>query len=77
MSEKMQNDPMDLMWETHMQTLTKRMRNMEVKQIIDDALFEYYSNKGLDVPNWKMQKDPQWWIDYLKELENDNNRDSK
>ena len=60
-----------------MQTLTKRMRNMEVKQIIDDALFEYYSNKGLDVPNWKMQKDPQWWIDYLKELENDNNRDSE
>ena len=57
--------------------LTKRMRNMEVKQIIDDALFEYYSNKGLDVPNWKMQKDPQWWIDYLKELENDNNRDSE
>ena len=60
-----------------MQTLMKRMRNMEVKQIIDDALFEYYSNKGLDVPNWKMQKDPQWWIDYLKELENDNNRDSE
>ena len=50
---------------------------MEVKQIIDDALFEYYSNKRLDVPNWKMQKDPQWWTDYLKKLENDNNRDSE
>lgn len=50
---------------------------MEVKQIIDDALFEYYSNKGLDVPNWKMQKDPQWWVDYLKELEDDKHRDSK
>jgi hypothetical protein len=46
----------------------KRKRNMEVKQIIDDALFEYYSERGLEVPQWKMIKDPQWWIDYLKEL---------
>jgi hypothetical protein len=48
--------------------LTKRMRSMEVKQIIDEALFEYYSEKGLEVPQWRMQKDPQWWIDYLREL---------
>jgi hypothetical protein len=41
---------------------------MEVKQIIDEALFEYYSEKGLEVPQWRMQKDPQWWIDYLKDL---------
>ena len=41
---------------------------MEVAKIIDDALFEYYSEKGLEVPKWRMQKDPQWWIDYLREL---------
>jgi hypothetical protein len=41
---------------------------MEVKQIIDDALFEYYSEKEMEVPQWKRNKDPQWWIDYLKEL---------
>jgi len=41
---------------------------MEVKQIIDNALFEYYSEKGLPVPKWKMEKNPQWWIDYLIEL---------
>ena len=41
---------------------------MEVKQIIDDALFEYYSEKGMEVPKWRMQKDPQWWIDYLLSL---------
>jgi hypothetical protein len=35
---------------------------MEVKQTIDDA------ERGLEVPNWRMRKDPQWWIDYLKEL---------
>jgi len=53
--------------------LMKRTRNMEVKQIIDDALFEWYSERGLDVPQWKMGKDPQWWIDYLKELEDEQN----
>lgn len=50
-----------------MQTLTKRMRSMEVAQIIDDSLFEYYSNKGQDVPKWK-QTEPEWWIDYLDTL---------
>ena len=55
-------------WQMYMQTLTKRMRSMEVKQIIDDALFEYYSEKGMEVPNWRMRKNPQWWIDYLRDL---------
>lgn len=41
---------------------------MEVAQIIDDALEEYYSELGLDVPRWKQQKNPQWWIDYLIDL---------
>ena len=41
---------------------------MEIAQIIDDALKEYYSEKGLPVPNWKQKKDPQWWTDYLNEL---------
>jgi hypothetical protein len=41
---------------------------MEVKQIIDDALFEYYSEKGLEVPRWKMQRNPDWWTDYLLSL---------
>lgn len=53
-----------------MQTLMKRKRNMEIGQIIDSALFEYYSEKGMDVPRWRMTKDPQWWIDYLEELKN-------
>jgi hypothetical protein len=68
MSEKIPNDPMDHMWTMHMKTLMKRKRNMEVAQIIDDVLLEYYSEKGLEVPQWKMQKDPQWWTDYLNEL---------
>ena len=51
-----------------MQMLMRRKRNMEVKQIIDNALFEYYSEKGLPVPKWRMKKDPEWWIEYLKSL---------
>jgi len=41
---------------------------MEIAQTIDDALFEYYSEKGVDVPNWKRKKDPEWWIEYLIRL---------
>ena len=55
-------------WQTYMLTLTKRMKNMEVKQIIDDALWEYYSERGMEVPYWRRNKDPQWWIDYLRDL---------
>ena len=44
---------------------------MEIAQTIDNALDEYYSERGLPVPEWKLKKDPQWWIDYLKELETD------
>ena len=55
-------------WQMYMQTLTKRMRSMEVKQIIDEALEEYYTERGLEVPQWRMRKNPQWWVDYLRDL---------
>jgi|TARA_Y100000022_G_scaffold58820_1_gene50398 hypothetical protein len=73
MSNKNPSENEDLMWQMHMQTLMKRKRSMEIAQIIDNALEEYYSERGLPVPNWKQQKDPQWWIDYLKELNTDPN----
>jgi hypothetical protein len=57
------------MWIMHMETLTKRKRSMEVAQIIDSAIWEWYSERGLEVPNWKMQKDPDWWVDYLRSLD--------
>tara|TARA_A100001201_G_scaffold25294_1_gene28447 strand:- start:256 stop:483 length:228 start_codon:yes stop_codon:yes gene_type:complete len=68
MSEKNPSENEDLMWQTHMQTLMKRKRSMEIAQTIDDALQEYYSERGLPVPEWKLKKDPQWWTDYLIEL---------
>ena len=51
-----------------METLMKRKRNMEIKLTIDNALYEYYSDKGMEVPNWRMNKNPKWWIEYLKSL---------
>ena len=58
----------DPTWKTRMRMLTKRKRNLQIAQIIDEAIAEYYSLHGKPVPNWKTQKDPQWWIDYLEEL---------
>ena len=41
---------------------------MEIAQTIDDALFEWYSERGLPVPKWKQKKDPDWWTEYLKQM---------
>jgi len=59
----------DPSWKIHMQTLMQRKRSMEIAQTIDDALFEWYSERGLEVPDWKRKKDPQWWLDYLQDIE--------
>ena len=58
MSDKNFYENEDPMWQT----------NMEIAQILNDAICEYYSDEDLPVPDWKLKKDPQWWIDYLKEL---------
>ena len=41
---------------------------MEIAQTIDNALFEWYSERGLEVPQWRMKKDPDWWTEYLNDL---------
>ena len=48
--------------------LTLRKRNMEIAQTIDDALYEWYSERDLDVPQWKQKRDPDWWTEYLIRL---------
>ena len=57
----------------HMQTLMRRKRNMEIAQTIDEAINEWYSLHNLPVPDWKKQKDPEWWTTYLEELGIDKN----
>ena len=39
-----------------------------ISQKIDSILFEWYSERGKEVPDWKMKTDPDWWIEYLEEL---------
>ena len=51
-----------------MQMLTKRKMRIGISQKIDSILFEWYSERGMEVPNWKMKTDPDWWIEYLEEL---------
>ena len=68
MSEKNLYDNEDPMWRTHMQTLMKRKRNMEIAQTIDKLLYDYYFEQGKDVPQWKTKKNPDWWDEYLEDL---------
>lgn len=55
-----------------METLTQRKRQIEIGEIVCKAISDWYFEHGIPEPNWKMQKDPQWWIDYLNRLQNDN-----
>ncbi len=70
MSEKNLYENEDSTWQTRMKTLMKMKRNMEITQIIDDSLHEYYTKeRGVPVPEWRCKKDPEWWIEYLKSLD--------
>jgi hypothetical protein len=51
-----------------MDILQKRIKRLEIAEKIDAALEEYYSEKGMPVPEWKQQRDPMWWRHYLIEL---------
>ena len=59
----------DHIWQMRMQMLTKRKKNMEIERIIDESLYKYYTKeRGLPVPDWKVRRNPDWWIQYLIEL---------
>ena len=67
MSEKNLYENEDPSWRIRMQTLMRRKKSMEIAQTIDDALFEWYSEQGRPVPQWKKEK-YSWWIEYLESL---------
>lgn len=52
-----------------METLMKRKRIIEIAETIDKVLYEWYSERGREVPNWKKQE-LKWWVEYLDELDN-------
>ena len=41
---------------------------MEIAQTLNEAINDYYEEQGKSVPNWKCEKNPEWWIDYLRDL---------
>ena len=69
MSQQNHQENEDHLWQTRMKMLTKRKKNMEIAQTIDEALYQYYTiENNLPVPNWRTIKDPEWWIQYLKDM---------
>ena len=53
-----------------MKTLTKRKMSIGMSTKIDNIIFEWYTERGMEVPNWKYKTDPEWWIKYLQDIEN-------
>tara|TARA_R100000805_G_C3595691_1_gene96902 strand:+ start:773 stop:943 length:171 start_codon:yes stop_codon:yes gene_type:complete len=46
--------------------LTKRKKNIRYAEVIDEALYQYYTvENDLPVPNWRQIRDPEWWLEYL------------
>ena len=68
MLKKNLSDHTARIWQMRMQTLMRRKKSIGISQKIDSILFEWYSERGMEVPNWKMKTDPDWWINYLEEL---------
>jgi len=38
---------------------------------IIEAIEQWYTDQGLDVPNWRSKPNDKWFRDYCKELEDD------
>ena len=49
----------------------EKAKILETKEVIEQTIWQYYFERGLPVPRWKMDKNPQWWLDYLAELDNE------
>ena len=52
-----------------MKTLTERKKQIEISETISNAISNWYIEHGIPEPNWKLQKDPSWWTDYLRGLD--------
>ena len=69
MSEKNPSENEALLWQTRMKMLMQRKKSMEIAQILDEALYQFYTvERDLPVPNWRYIKDADWWIQYLKDM---------
>jgi len=51
-----------------MHILKRRIMVMKTGEIIRSAIKEYYQEIGLSEPNWRYDRNDQWFIDYCEEL---------
>jgi len=63
-------NPMENSWTTHMKMLTERKKQIEISEKLSQAISEWYTENDLPEPDWSPHKDPEWWTDYLKSLDN-------
>ena len=52
-----------------MKTLMQRKKQIEIGDTIKSAIRDWYLERGITEPNWWVDKNPQWWVEYLKDLE--------
>jgi hypothetical protein len=52
-----------------MKILTQRMNQMAIGEKVREAISDWYFENGKPEPLWYVPKDPEWWILYLKELD--------
>ena len=64
-SKKNRRNHMDPM---SMHILKKRIMVMKTGEIIRSAIREYYEEIGLPEPNWRCNRNDQWFIDYCEGL---------
>jgi len=50
-------------------TLMKRIRGMKNDEIVEKAIREWYLENNMPEPKWRQKKDPDWWDDYLREID--------
>jgi hypothetical protein len=65
----MPNFPMDPFSQMSMKILMKRMKKIEIGETVKQAISDWYYENGMVEPLWYVPKNPDWWISYLKELD--------
>jgi len=65
----MQNDPTDPFSPMSMMILTQRMKTITIGETLRKAISDWYFENGKEEPLWYVPKDPDWWIDYLRDLD--------
>lgn len=54
----------------HMQTLMLRKKQIEISETISKAISDWYFENGKIEPDWRVKRDPDWWVEYLNSLDN-------